>query len=137
LKLRPLYLLDTNIISDLVRHPQGVIAKRIAKEGEKSICTSIVVAGELRYGASKRGSRRLTTQLEAILSAIEILPLEEPADRRYGELRSHLEEKGNIIGPNDMLIAAHALALDSVIVTNNVREFSRVPGLTVENWLRM
>jgi tRNA(fMet)-specific endonuclease VapC len=137
LNLRPLYLLDTNIISDLVRHPQGVIAQRIAKEGEKSICTSIVVAGELRYGASKRGSRRLTAQLELILSAIEILPLEEPADRRYGELRSHLEEKGQIIGPNDMLIAAHALALDSVIVTNNVREFSRVPGLAVENWLKM
>jgi len=133
--LTPRYLLDTNILSDLVRHPQGKIAKRIAVEGEKSICSSIVVAGELRFGAKKRDSDRLTAQLEAILSALEILPLEEPADRRYGELRAYLEKRGEAIGPNDMLIAAHALALDCTVVTANVREFSRVPGLHVENWL--
>ena len=129
------YLLDTNILSDLVRHPQGKIAERIAREGEKSICTSIVVAAELRFGAEKRGSRQLTGQLEAILSAIEILPLEEPADRHYGELRRYLEERGAGIGPNDMLIAAHALALDCTVITANEREFSRVPGLKIENWL--
>lgn len=134
--MKPRYLLDTNILSDLVRRPQGLVAKRIASEGEKSICTSIVVAGELRFGANKRGSERLTAQLEAILSAMEILPLEEPADRRYGELRTHLEKQGAAIGPNDMLIAAHALALDYIVVTANVREFSRVPGLKVENWLQ-
>ncbi len=133
--MTPRYLLDTNILSDLVRHPQGKIAKRIAVEGEKSICSSIVVAGELRFGAKKRDSDRLTAQLEAILSALEILPLEEPADRRYGELRAYLEKRGEAIGPNDMLIAAHALALDCTVVTANVREFSRVPGLHVENWL--
>jgi len=70
------FLLDTNILSDLVRHPQGVIAQRIASEGEKSICTSIVVAAELRFGAKKSGSRRLVIQLETSLSAIEILPLD-------------------------------------------------------------
>lgn len=134
--MKPRYLLDTNILSDLVRHPQGIVAKKIALEGEKSICTSIVVAGELRFGAIKRGSERLTGQLEAILSAIEILPLEEPADRHYGELRTYLEKRGAMIGPNDMLIAAHALALDYVVITANVREFSRVPGLRVENWLQ-
>ncbi len=132
----PGYLLDTSILSDLVRHPRGTVARRIAQEGEKSICTSILVAGELRYGAFKRGSERLTTQLEAILSRLEILPLEEPADQRYGELRAHLEKRGQLIGPNDMLIAAHALALGYVVVTDNVREFSRVPGLKVQNWLR-
>lgn len=84
MNLRPRYLLDTNILSDLVRHPQGMVAKRIALEGESSVCTSIVVAGKLRYGANKRGSERLTYQLEAILSIMEILPLEEPADRHYG-----------------------------------------------------
>ena len=130
------YLLDTNILSNLVRHPQGVVAARIAKEGEKNICTSVVVAGELRYGAVKRGSARLTAQLETILSRLEILPLREPSDQCYAELRAHLEKRGQPIGPNDMLIAAHALALDSIVVTDNVREFSRVPGLRVENWLR-
>lgn len=129
------FLLDTNILSDLVRRPQGKIAERIAREGEKSICTSIVVAAELRFDAEKRGSERLTTQLEVILSAIDTLPLEEPADRQYARLRKYLEERGTPIGPNDMLIAAHALALDCTVITANEREFSRVPGLKVENWL--
>ncbi len=127
--------MDTNILSDLVRHPQGKIAKRIAREGEKSICTSIVVASELRFGAEKSGSARLTAQLDIILSAIETLPLEEPADLKYSRLRNYLEKQGAPIGPNDMLIAAHALALDCTVITANDREFSRVPGLKVENWL--
>jgi tRNA(fMet)-specific endonuclease VapC len=127
-------LLDTNILSDLVRHPQGRVAEKIAQVGEESICTSILVACELRFGAAKRGSKRLTAQLEAILSTLDVLPLEEPADRQYGDLRSRLEKLGMVIGPNDMLIAAHALALDAVLITDNVREFSRVPALKVENW---
>jgi len=134
--LKPRYLLDTNILSDLVRNPQGLIAQKIASAGEGSICTSIIVAGELRFGARKLGSKQLTTQLDTILSAIDILPLEEPADHRYAELRAHLEKHGTPIGPNDMLIAAHALMLDCVVVTANEREFSRVPKLRVENWLQ-
>lgn len=133
----PRYLLDTNILSDLVRHPQGRVAKQIALAGEKRICTSIVVASELHYGANQRGSERLTAQLDAILAALEILPSEAPADRHYGQLRADLERRGEAIGPNDMLIAAHALALDCVVVTANVNEFARVPGLRVENWLDM
>lgn len=128
-------MLDTNILSDLVRNPQGLIAQKIASAGEGSICTSIIVASELRFGARKLGSKQLTTQLNTILSAIDILPLEEPADHRYGELRAHLEKHGTPIGPNDMIIAAHALTLDCVVVTANEREFSRVPKLKVENWL--
>ena len=134
--MKPRYLLDTNILSDLVRNPQGLIAQKIASAGEGSICTSIIVAGELRFGARKLGSKQLTTQLNTILSAIDILPLEEPADHRYGELRAHLEKHGTPIGPNDMIIAAHALMLDCVVVTANEREFSRVPKLRVENWLQ-
>ena len=130
------YLLDTNILSDLVRNPQGLVAQKIAAAGEDNICTSIIVASELRFGAHKLGSARLTTQLRAILSAIEVLPLEEPADQRYGELRANLEKRGATIGPNDMLIAAHALMQDCVVVTANIREFSRVHGLRVENWLQ-
>ncbi len=134
--MKPRFLLDTNILSDLVRNPQGLIAQKILTEGERTICTSIIAAAELRFGARKLGSKRLATQLHTILSAIEILPLEEPSDQRYGELRAGLEKRGLIIGPNDMLIAAHALMLDCVLVTANVRGFSRVPGLKVENWLQ-
>lgn len=129
------FLLDTNILSDLIRHPQGQIAERLIREGEGSVCTSIIVASELRFGATKCGSPTLTAQLEAVLAAVEILPFEEPADRRYGELRDHLERQGTPIGPNDLLIAAHALAVGLAVVTDNVREFSRVPGLNVANWL--
>jgi len=130
------YLLDTNILSDLVRNPQGVVAARIAKAGENSICTSIVAAAELRYGASKSNSAKLAERIDLILSALEILPLETPADRQYAALRHHLTRQGTPIGPNDLLIAAHALASDLTVVTANVREFSRVPGLKVENWLQ-
>lgn len=129
------YLLDTNIVSDLVRRPQGPVSNRIAKVGEDSICTSIIVAAELRYGAQKSGSRPLSERIELLLSALDILPLEPPADRRYAELRNHLSRQGTLIGPNDLLIAAHALAADLMLVTANLREFGRVPLLRVENWL--
>ena len=129
------YLLDTNILSDLVRQPQGTIARRIAEAGEEKICTSIIVAAELRFGAEKSGSVKLADQVDLILSAIEILPLESPADREYGKLRHYLGRNGTLIGPNDMLIAAHALCAGLIVVTANTGEFSRVPGLSVENWL--
>jgi tRNA(fMet)-specific endonuclease VapC len=129
------YLLDTNIVSDLVRRPQGPVASRIAKVGEDSICTSIIVAAELRYAAEKSGSPQLAERIELLLSALEILPLEPPADRRYAELRNHLSRQGTLIGPNDLLIAAHALATELMLVTANWREFERVPSLRVENCL--
>jgi tRNA(fMet)-specific endonuclease VapC len=129
-------MLDTNILSDLVRNPQGIVAAQIARFGEPAICTSVVVACELRYGAAKRGSSQLTRQVEVILSALEILPLEEPADNHYGELRTYLENQGTPIGPNDMLIASHALSLHLTLVTANTSEFSRVPNLNIENWLK-
>jgi tRNA(fMet)-specific endonuclease VapC len=129
------YLLDTNILSDLIRHPQGSIAKRISEVGEDTICSSIVVAAELRFGAAKSGLPKLSDRVDLILSALEILPLEAPADRRYGDIRQHLSSRGIPIGPNDLLIAAHALSLDLAVVTANTREFTRVPGLKVENWL--
>ena len=130
------FLLDTNILSDLVRNPQGRVAGRIAEVGETGICTSIIVAAELRFGAAKKGSERLTRQLERILSVFDILPFEAPADGAYAQLRAQLEALGSPIAGNDMLIAAHALAADCVIVTDNEREFARVSGLKIENWLR-
>ncbi len=129
------YLLDTNILSNLVRRPQGTVAARIATAGEETVCTSIVVAGELRFGAAESGSKKLVGRVDLILSALEVLPLEAPADRHYGDLRHHLARQGTLIGPNDLLIAAHALSENLTVVTANAGEFSRVPGLKVENWL--
>ena len=129
------YLLDTNIISDLVRRPGGTVGARIADVGEDSICTSIVVAAELRYGAAKSASKQLSERVGVLLSALEILPLEPPADQRYAEIRHHLARRGTPIGPNDLLIAAHALAANLTLATANTREFERVPSLRVENWL--
>lgn len=130
------FLLDTNIVSDLVRNPRGRAAARVAQVGEEQVGTSIVVAAELRYGAAKKASQRLTTQLEAVLGVLEVLPLESPADVVYGDLRVGLERAGRPIGANDLLIAAQALALGCTVVTDNEDEFGRVQGLSLENWLR-
>ncbi|GGF15745.1 ribonuclease VapC [Aliidongia dinghuensis] len=130
------YLFDTNIVSDLVRHPQGRIADQIRKVGETRVCTSIIVASELQYGAAKKASPRLTAQLEAVLGSLDILPFEAPADRFYGMARARLEQLGRPIGGNDLLIAAQAMALGYTIVTDNVSEFTRIEGLACENWLR-
>lgn len=130
------FLLDTNILADLVRHPRGKISDHISEVGEGDVCTSTIVAGELRYGANKKNSPRLTAQLEAVLGAIEVLALEAPVDVAYGVIRASLERKGQPIGANDLLIAAHALALGLTVVTDNEREFSQIEGLRVENWLR-
>jgi len=129
------YLLDTNAPSEVVKQPAGVVARRIAAAGEDSICTSIVVACELRYGAVKKGSSVLNEKIEQMLSDIEILPLDEGVDRRYADLRMQIEQAGQPISAHDMLIAAHALTLGLTVVTANVREFRRAPGPAVENWL--
>lgn len=128
------YLLDTNVLSALIREPQGPIAQRIAAAGEETVCTSVLVAAELRYGAHKSGSVRLAERVDLILSTLEIPPLEVPADRHYGDIRQRLARLGTPIGPNDLLIAAQARSLDLTVVTANEREFARVPGLRVENW---
>ena len=130
------YLLDTNIISDVVRNAFGRTAEKIARVGEANICTSIIVAAELRYGVAKKESARLSVQLDAILNTIEILPFEAPADAEYAALRTQLGRSGQPISANDYLIAAHALAEGCILVTDNEREFRRIPGLTIENWLR-
>jgi len=128
-------MLDTNIISDLIRNPQGKAAQRVAKAGEDNVCTSIIVAAELRYGCAKSGSKRLLRAVENLLAEIPVLPLEVPADTEYGRIRSALEAAGKPIGSNDLLIAAHAHAIGATMVTANTAEFKRVKGLNVENWL--
>jgi len=129
------YMLDTNIVSDLIRNPQGKVAKRIAKLGEDNVCTSIIVAAELRYGCAKSGSKRLLKAVEDLLGEIKVLPFEVPADTEYGGIRTKLEATGKPIGGNDLLIAAHAYATGATIVTANTSEFKRILGLNVENWL--
>jgi len=130
------YLLDTNIVSDLVRNPQGKVAQQIRKVGEDNVCTSIVVAAELRHGAEKKGSPRLSAQLETVLGVLEVLAFEAPSDRVYGAIRTQLEKAGRTIGANDLLIAAHALALGDTVVTDHEDEFARITNLRHENWLR-
>jgi tRNA(fMet)-specific endonuclease VapC len=122
-------------VSDLTRYPRGRVASRIAKIGDPLVCTSIIVAAELRYGVAKKGSPRLSAQVETVLSALDVIALESPVDAVYGQLRARLEQAGRGIGANDLLIAAHALTLGYTIVTDNEREFSRIDDLTVENWL--
>ena len=129
------YLLDTNTVSDLVRRPQGSVAERIREVGEADVATSIIVAAELRFGAAKKRSERLSLQLEAVLGVLEVLPFEAPADVAYGAIRARLEKSGQPMGANDLLIAAQAVSLGFTLVTDD-REFDRVQELEIESWLR-
>lgn len=129
------YLLDTNHLSELVIRPRGGVAMRVRRVGAASVCTSVIVAAELRYGALKRGAPKLSEQVEAVLGAIAIEPLHVPVDVHYARIRRDLQAAGTPIGPNDLLIASHAIQLGNTLVSANLREFRRVEGLVVENWL--
>lgn len=129
------YLLDTNILSHAAREPRGVVADKIRGLGGAAVYTSVIVAGEMRFGALRRASERVTAQVEAVLGTIRIAPIDRPVDEVYGRLRWALERAGTPIGANDLLIAAQAVNDRSIVVTANTREFGRVPGLSVENWL--
>jgi tRNA(fMet)-specific endonuclease VapC len=129
------YLLDSNIISDFVRNPSGRAARRLAQLPADAPCTSIVVAAELRYGAARKSSERLTATIDGILSRLAVLPFDAPADRTYADLRTVLESAGAPLAVHDLFIAAHALTLGCILVTDD-GGFERVPNLPVENWLR-
>lgn len=128
-------MLDTNIVSDLVRNPQGAVMRHIVRVGPEAVCVSIIAAAELRYGCARKGSAKLLANVEAILGSVQILAFDVPADAEYGGIRSELEAAGRPSGPNDLLIAAHACSLGAVLVTANTGEFARVKGLQLENWL--
>jgi tRNA(fMet)-specific endonuclease VapC len=130
------YMLDTNIVSDMIRHPRGRVVEHIADVGEQGLSVSVVVAAELRYGVAKARSRRLANLVDGVLARLTIAPYQVPADACYGSIRTELEAAGRPIGQNDLLIAAHAVALGLPLVTDNLDEFARVPGLAIENWLR-
>lgn len=131
----PAWMLDTNALSELIRNPAGYLAQRLAQVQTDAVCTSIVVASELRFGAQRRCSAVLTQRVEQLLSALTVLPLDEPADHHYADIRAALERTGTPIGGNDLFIAAHARSRGLSLVTHNLREFARVPGLKVEDWL--
>lgn len=129
-------MLDTNIVSDLLRNSDGSAAKRIADVGPDAICVSIITAAELRYGCAKKGSAKLLAYVEALLESVQVLPFDVSADAEYGGIRAELEATGKPIGPNDLLIPAHAYAAGAILVTDKMGEFSRVRGLRIENWIR-
>ncbi len=129
------FLLDTNIIAALAKNPSGPVSRTITDAGQAAICTSIIVACEIHYGLLKKDSHKLTTQMTAIMDAIDVVDLPKEVELNYGEIRLHLEREGQPIGPNDLLIAAHARTAGLTVVTGNDREFQRVPDLKVENWL--
>lgn len=118
-----------------MRNPDGSVVTALALTPDP-VMTSVVVAGELRAWVTKTGSQRLAKLIATTLVAIPILPVTVEVSDVYGDLRAKLEGMGTPIGSNDLWIAAHAVALDAIMVTDNVREFARVPHLPVENWLR-
>lgn len=131
-----MFMLDTNIISDVIRNPDGRAAEALLQAGQDAVCTSIVAACELRYGSQKKGSARLAGKVEEFLSEIEVLPLDRPVDETYALLRCALEAAGTPIGHNDLLIAAHAAMVGATLVTDNGGEFHRIKTLPVVNWMR-
>lgn len=131
------YLLDTNILSEIIRNPNGLVAHQIEKIDSKKLYTNIIVAAELRYGCAKKGSAKLLAKVESLLKIIQVMALDQPTDIAYGRIRAELETTDQPIGMNDLLIAAHAYALRLTLVTDNTREFSRIRDLNVENWLEI
>lgn len=131
----PAWMLDTNTLSDLIRNPRGALVRRLSSTEPDAICTSIVVACEMRFGAKRKGSDVLANRVEQLLASLTILPLDQPADLHYADIRAVLERAGTPIGNHDLFIAAHARSRNMTLVTHNVREFERVPGLSVEDWL--
>jgi tRNA(fMet)-specific endonuclease VapC len=133
------YLLDTNIISSLMKDRVGTdtarIRERLQRAPDCTLVTSVVVQCELLFGLARRPSQRLQKAYDLQMEQLTVLPLDSGVSSHYAQLRAQLERTGTPIGPNDTLIAAHALALGATLVTADL-EFTRVPGLKVENWLQ-
>jgi len=126
--------LDTNICSYILRRHPADLVERFAGLNKSQLWLSAIVAAELRFGAAKLDSPRLKAAVESWLAGFEVLPWPVAATHHYAQIRSALERLGRPIGGMDLMIAAHAMAEDSVVITNNAREFHRVPGLAVEEW---
>lgn len=130
-----IYLLDTNIVSYLGKAQDFELIDKFEQAAKTAtIGISSITSAELYYGVKKKNSSKLTLAVETFLSPLNIFEFDQQASAVYGDVRTALENKGTLIGSYDMLIAAHALSLNAILITNNVREFARVSGLTIENW---
>lgn len=132
---QPIWMLDTNILSSLIKNPRGPLVQTMRQLDPNSLCTSIIVACELRFGAQKRSSSALLSRVDELLGTLSVMALDGEVDRHYADIRCALEALGTPIGHHDLFIAAHARSSGLILVTNNTHEFNRVPGLVVEDWL--
>jgi tRNA(fMet)-specific endonuclease VapC len=132
---RARYLLDTNIVSDVMKNPEGLAERLLRKNADAEIGISLVVKGEIVFGLARNRDAKGGKRFEALLEAIEVWPMHEAVADIYGAVRARMERLGAKMGVNDMWIAAHSLMLDATLVTDD-QAFSRVPGLKIENWLR-
>ena len=131
-----LYMLDTNMCSYIIRdNPKGVFKKLKKIEQEHTVALSSIVVSELLYGAKKRGSAKLIKIVSLFIDQFVIYDYDKASAHAYAKIRTTLEKKGQVIGVHDMLISAHALSVGATLVTNNTKEFERVDGLSVENWV--
>ncbi len=129
-----IYMLDTNICIYVINARPAKVLERFRQERIGSVGISSVTAAELAFGVAKSGSARNREALEMFLAPLEILPFDDSVIWYYGDLRAGLERRGQAIGALDTMIAAHALASNTILVTNNTREFARVPELRLQNW---
>lgn len=129
------YMLDTNICIYLIKRKPLTVLERLRSHAISDVVISSITLAELEYGIAKSSRPEQNTEaLQGFLAPLEILSFDDAAACRYGEIRAYLEGKGKVIGSMDMLIAAHAGSLGCTLVSNNLREFERVPGLRLENW---
>ncbi|NLD35495.1 MAG: type II toxin-antitoxin system VapC family toxin [Desulfatiglans sp.] len=132
-----IYLIDTNICIYLMNQKPFKVIQKFKNTEVGKIGISTITVSELNYGVAKSNNKKQNAQrLEEFLTPFEILPYDEAASKYYGIIRTELESQGKIIGPLDMLIAAHALSKDLILVTNNEKEFLRIKSLKVENWAK-
>jgi tRNA(fMet)-specific endonuclease VapC len=129
------FLLDTNILIAMSKQRPG-LAERLEGIPAAAVLLSSVVVAEIEYGITKSGRRQHNRRVfDTLLSGFQVLPFDAAAARLYGPIRANLEKRGRLIGPYDLLIAAHARSVEAVLVTDNTKEFGRVAGLKIENWL--
>jgi tRNA(fMet)-specific endonuclease VapC len=128
-----LFMLDTDTVSFALRGV-GEVGERLAKHKRSELCLSAITVAELRFGADKRSSRKIHQAVDAFLSGIEVLPFDSAAAEKFGSIAATLAKAGAPIGQMDTLIAGHALSVGAILVTNNLRHFSKVDGIKVENW---
>jgi tRNA(fMet)-specific endonuclease VapC len=127
------YMLDTDTVSCALRG-QGEVAGRLRAQKPSDLCLSAITLAELRYGADRKGSRKLHRLIDAFSGSVEVVPFDETAATEFGRLAGLLADRGTPIGEFDVLIAAHAVSLERTLVTHNLRHFTKVPGLAVEDW---